>query len=96
MDMKSTSVASLTKVRLFEWRGTVRDLIKLGMAVTFLRLHLRHIAKEWFIWTQIVFLKNQISKWKAELAFMLLERVQLQESIPDEAILNGDATYVLL
>uniref|UniRef100_A0A7N2R9S0 Uncharacterized protein n=1 Tax=Quercus lobata TaxID=97700 RepID=A0A7N2R9S0_QUELO len=76
MDMKSTSVASLTNVRLFEWRGTVRDLIKLGMAVTFLRLHLhlRHIAMEWFIWTQIVFLKNQISKWKAELAFMLLRK----------------------
>ena len=26
----------------------------------------------------------------------LSERVQLQESIPDEAILNGDATYGLL
>lgn len=75
MDMKSTYVASLKEVCLFEWRGTVRDLIKLGMTVTILCLHLRYIAKEWFIWTQIVFLKNQISKWKAELTFMLSKRI---------------------
>ena len=30
------------------------------------------------------------------LCCFLSERVQLQESIPDEAILNGDATYGLL
>lgn len=75
MDMKSTSISFLKEVCLFEWRGTVRDLIKLGMTVTFLCLHLRYIAKEWFIWTQIVFLKNQISKWKAELTFMLSKRI---------------------
>ena len=40
MDMQETQVNALTEERLFEWRGVVRDLHKVGLEVSFVFHHL--------------------------------------------------------
>ncbi|GMY21302.1 mads-box protein jointless [Fagus crenata] len=48
LDMQNSFVGNIDEVRLLEWRGVVRELMKAGFAVGFILDHLRHMARAVF------------------------------------------------